>query len=214
MNKKIAALYDAGHTDRAIHLLIKQIDAHPKQVENYLQLSTFLIDQKSPEQAQKLLEQATQLVDKPKELYYNLAVCYYVQGNFKKALTLLQQIPNDDLTLYQKALVYLKLGQTAQALAFALSIKRTDKRTKELVGDIWLSRGAFAQARASYLSIPASARSAKIYFLLGVTTLSQNRTKAEKYFAQAKKMDDKYYKKARQQYAGLLKMVAQGKKNG
>lgn len=102
MNKKIAKLYDAGKTDRAIHLLIKQIDAHPKNVDNYLQLSTYLLEQGSPDQATKLLEEAKHLVEKPRDLDYNLAVCYYMQGDFDKALNLLDQIPNDDLVLYQK----------------------------------------------------------------------------------------------------------------
>lgn len=214
MKQKIEELYDSGQIERAIHLLIKRIDAHPHQVENYLQLSTFLLDQNSPAQAQKLLEQAEKLVDQPRELYYNLAVGYYVQGDFKKALNLLSQIPNDDLTLYQKALVYLKLGQTSKALAYALTIKKSDERTKELLGDIWLSLGHFAQARAAYLSIAVAKRSAKIYFLLGVATFSQNREQAQEYFSRAQKMDNKYYQQARQQYAALLKMIRQGKQNG
>ena len=43
MEKKIANLYDAGKVDDAIHLLIKKINNHPKNIENYLQLSTYLI---------------------------------------------------------------------------------------------------------------------------------------------------------------------------
>lgn len=89
-----------------------------------MQLSTYLIEQGSLDQAQKLLEQAQHLVKEPQELNYNLAVCYYMQGDFDKALALLDQIPNDDLTLYQKALTYLKLGQGQKALAYALTIKK------------------------------------------------------------------------------------------
>lgn len=207
MDKKIQALYDAGKIDRAIHLLVKNIDHHPQQVDNYLQLSTYLIDQGSPDQAQKLLEQALHLIKKPQELYYNLAVCYYLQGDFNRALALLNKIPNDDLTLYQKALVYLKLGQSQRALAFALTIKHVDGRVKELLGDIWLSLGQFKQAKSSYSSIAAGQRTAKIYFLLGVTLLSSDREQAQKYFRRSKQMDQKYYRQARSQYAGLLKMI-------
>lgn len=215
MNKKIQALYDAGKVNRAIHLLIKQIDAHPQQVENYLQLSTFLLEQGSPEQAQKLLEQAQHLVKKPKELNYNLAVCCYMQGDFDRALALLNQIPNDELTLYQKALVYLKLGQRQKALAFALTIKKKDNQVKELLGDIWLSLGKTQLAGQNYHSIPAAKRTAKIYFLLGVATLAQDRSQARVYFGRAKKMDSKYYQKARAQYAGILKMIKdRTEKNG
>lgn len=207
MDQKIAQLYDEGKVEQAIHLLIKKIDQHPQQVANYLQLSTYLIEQGSLDQAQKLLEQAQHLVKEPQELNYNLAVCYYMQGDFNKALALLDQIPNDDLTLYQKALTYLKLGQGQKALAYALTIKKIDERIQELLGDIWLSLGENQQAQQMYLSIPDNKKNAKVYFLLGVTTLEKDRDQAQKYFAQAKQMDAKYYQQAMNQYASIMKML-------
>ncbi|MBG0732420.1 tetratricopeptide repeat protein [Lactobacillus crispatus] len=207
MDQKIAQLYDEGKVEQAIHLLIKKIDQHPQQVANYLQLSTYLIEQGSLDQAQKLLEQAQHLVKEPQELNYNLAVCYYMQGDFDKALALLDQIPNDDLTLYQKALTYLKLGQGQKALAYALTIKKIDERIQELLGDIWLSLGENQQAQQMYLAIPDNKKNAKVYFLLGVTTLEKGRDQAQKYFAQAKQMDAKYYQQAMNQYASIMKML-------
>lgn len=207
MDQKIAQLYDEGKVEQTIHLLIKKIDQHPQQVANYLQLSTYLIEQGSLDQAQKLLEQAQHLVKEPQELNYNLAVCYYMQGDFDKALALLDQIPNDDLTLYQKALTYLKLGQGQKALAYALTIKKIDERIQELLGDIWLSLGENQQAQQMYLAIPDNKKNAKVYFLLGVTTLEKDRDQAQKYFAQAKQMDAKYYQQAMNQYASIMKML-------
>lgn len=207
MDQKIAQLYDEGKVEQAIHLLIKKIDQHPQQVANYLQLSTYLIEQGSLDQAQKLLEQAQHLVKEPQELNYNLAVCYYMQGDFDKALALLDQIPNDDLTLYQKALTYLKLGQGQKALAYALTIKKIDERIQELLGDIWLSLDENQQAQQMYLAIPDNKKNAKVYFLLGVTTLEKDRDQAQKYFAQAKQMDAKYYQQAMNQYASIMKML-------
>lgn len=207
MDKKIAQFYDQGKVEQAIHLLVQKIDQKPQNIENYLQLSTYLIEQGSIDQALKLLEQAQHLVKKPRELNYNLAVCYYMQGDFDKALALLDQIPNDDLTLYQKALTYLKLGQSQKALAYALTIKKIDERVQELLGDIWMSMGENNQAQQMYLAIPTNKRTAKIYFLLGVSTMEKDRTQAEKYFVQAKTMDEKYYKQAMDQYASIMKML-------
>lgn len=207
MDKKIAQLYDEGKVDQAIHLLVQRIDDKPQNVDNYLQLSTYLIEQGSLDQAQQLLEHAQHLVKKPKELNYNLAICYYMQGDFDKALNLLDQIPNDDLTLYQKALTYLKLGQSQKALAYALTIKNIDERVQELLGDIWMSMGNNDMARQMYLKIPLEKRTAKIYFLLGVSTLEKDRTQAKEYFDRAKKMDEKYYKRAMDQYASIMKML-------
>ena len=207
MDKKIAQLYDNGKVDQAIHLLVQKIDQKPQNIENYLQLSTYLIEQGSVDQAQQLLEQAQHLVKKPQELNYNLAVSYYMQGDFDKALALLDQIPNDDLTLYQKALTYLKLGQSQKALAYALTIKKVDDKVQELLGDIWMSLGENAQAQQAYLMIHKDRRTAKIYFLLGVSTMEKDRTQAEAYFAKAKAMDEKYYKRAMDQYASIMKML-------
>lgn len=207
MDKKIAQLYDNGKVDQAIHLLVQKIDQKPQNIENYLQLSTYLIEQGSVDQAQQLLEQAQHLVKKPQELNYNLAVSCYMQGDFDKALALLDQIPNDDLTLYQKALTYLKLGQSQKALAYALTIKKVDDKVQELLGDIWMSLGENAQAQQAYLMIPKDRRTAKIYFLLGVSTMEKDRTQAEAYFAKAKAMDEKYYKRAMDQYASIMKML-------
>lgn len=207
MDKKIAQLYDNGKVDQAIHLLVQKIDQKPQNIENYLQLSTYLIEQGSVDQAQQLLEQAQHLVKKPQELNYNLAVSYYMQGDFDKTLALLDQIPNDDLTLYQKALTYLKLGQSQKALAYALTIKKVDDKVQELLGDIWMSLGENAQAQQAYLMIPKDRRTAKIYFLLGVSTMEKDRTQAEAYFAKAKAMDEKYYKRAMDQYASIMKML-------
>lgn len=207
MDKEIAQLYDNGKVDQAIHLLVQKIDQKPQNIENYLQLSTYLIEQGSVDQAQQLLEQAQHLVKKPQELNYNLAVSYYMQGDFDKALALLDQIPNDDLTLYQKALTYLKLCQSQKALAYALTIKKVDDKVQELLGDIWMSLGENAQAQQAYLMIPKDRRTAKIYFLLGVSTMEKDRTQAEAYFAKAKAMDEKYYKRAMDQYASIMKML-------
>ncbi|GHV98216.1 hypothetical protein lacNasYZ03_07240 [Lactobacillus nasalidis] len=211
MDQKINQLYEAGKVNEAIHALIGKIDQAPKQTDNYLQLATYLLDQGSAEQAQELLTKAQGLVDDPQDLTYDLAVCDYALGNFDQALARLAQIPDDDLTMYQKALVYLKLGQSSKALAYALSIKQTDDRVRELIGDIWLALGDLQAAKASYLQIPAAQRTSKLNFLLGLTCFSSDREKAESFFAKSKAQDAKYYQKAKDQYESLLKLLSQQK---
>lgn len=215
MDKKIVDLYNSGDVQKAIHLLVEKIDQNPQKVENYLQLSTYLIEQGSSDQAAKLLEEAKHLVKKPQELDYNLSVCYYMQGEFDKSLALLENIPNDDLSLYQKSLVYLKLGQSQKALAYAMTIKKIDDRTRELLGDIWLSLGDFDQALASFKEIPEVKRTSKVNFLIGICLLEKDRDEAEKFFALSKKQDKKYYEQAKNQYSAIMKMINdKEKKNG
>lgn len=162
--------------------MVQRIDDKPQNVDNYLQLSTYLIEQGSLDQAQQLLEHAQHLVKKPKELNYNLAICYYMHGDFDKALNLLDQIPNDDLTLYQKALTYLKLGQSQKALAYALTIKNIDERAQELLGDIWMSMGNNDMARQMYLKIPLEKTNSKDLFFIGCINFGKRSYSSKRIF--------------------------------
>lgn len=212
-NKKQTA--DNPAVKKEVHELIKKIDADPQNSENYLKLATYIIKQGDVYQATQLLEQAMRVVKQPKDLNYDLAVCYYLQGNFDQALKLLNQIPNDDFVLYQKALVFYKTGQQQKALAHALTIKHTDNKVLELIGDIWLGLGELDQAQATYKQISPDERSAKVNFMLGITILTSDREKAEKYLDVSKKQDSEFFKRAKKQYASILKLVSgSGKKNG
>ena len=211
MDQKINQLYEEGKVDQAIHALIEKIDHNPRKTANYLQLATYLLDQGSAEQARELLTKARGIAEDPQALVYDLAVCDYALGDFDQALARLAQIPDDDMTMYQKALVYLKLGQSQKALAYALSIKESDDRVKELIGDIWLALGELEAARASYLEIAEGQRTSKLNFLLGLTYFSQDREQAKEFLAKSKEQDPKYYQKAKDQYESLLKLLSQGK---
>ena len=207
MDKKIANLYDAGNVDKAIHLLIEKINKDPKDIENYLQLSTYLIEQNAADQALELLEKARGLVKHPEDLTYNIAVWYYMQGDFAKSLTLLNSIADDEETMYQKALIFMKLGQYQKALAYALTLKNQDERTLELIGDIWLSLGDLKSANQTYNKISEDQRNAKVNFLLGLTLFDTNPDEAEKYFKLSKNQDPKYFAQAQKQYNAVAKLI-------
>lgn len=207
MDKKIANLYDAGEVDKAIHLLVERINRDPKDIENYLQLSTYLIEQNASDQALELLEKARGLVNHPEELTYNIAVCYYLQGEFQKSLALLNSIKDDEETMYQKALIFMKLGQYQKALAYALTLKNQDERTLELLGDIWLSLGDLKTANQTYSQILKDQRNSKVNFLLGLTLFDTNPNEAEKYFKLSKNQDPKYFAQAQKQYNAVAKLI-------
>ncbi len=207
MDKKIANLYDAGEVDKAIHLLVERINRDPKDIENYLQLSTYLIEQNAADQALELLEKARGLVNHPEELTYNIAVCYYLQGEFQKSLALLNSIKDDEETMYQKALIFMKLGQYQKALAYALTLKNQDERTLELLGDIWLSLGDLKTANKTYSQILKDQRNSKVNFLLGLTLFDTNPNEAEKYFKLSKNQDPKYFAQAQKQYNAVAKLI-------
>ena len=153
MDKKIANLYDTGNVDKAIHLLIEKINKHPQDIENYLQLSTYLIEQNAADQALELLEKARGLVKHPEDLTYNIAVCYYMQGDFAKSLTLLNSIADDEETMYQKALIFMKLGQYQKALAYALTLTNPDEAEKYFKLSKNQDPKYFAQAQKQYNAV-------------------------------------------------------------
>lgn len=211
MSRKTVQLYQQGKIQTAIQELIKDIDSDPKNANNYLELSTYLLEQGAIDQAKKILVQAKGLVAEPQTMDYNLAICYYMEGDFDRALALLDTIPNNDETYYQKALVFHKLGNPQKALAFAMSVSKTDNDLFELLGDIWLSLGDFHKARENYMKISKDARSGKLNFLIGVTLFGSSRQEAEQYFNLAKQLDPDYYQNAKKQYDSLLKVIKQGK---
>lgn len=165
MNKKIRKVLPSNKQEAYIHSLICKIDAAPSDVNNYLELSTYLIENNSPEQALELLQKAKACTnDDTSSLDYNIAICFYMLGDYQAAGKILDSMPNNDATLYQKALVAIKSGQYAKALAYAITIKKPSMRTYELIGDCWLSQGKLVEARLEYKKIEASIRSAKINF--------------------------------------------------
>ena len=212
MTQKREKAANASAVSKKVHELITKIDEQPHNSENYLKLATYLIEQGSSEQATELLEKAKKLVAHPQDLDYDLAVCYYLQGKFDTALNILNQIPNDDLVLYQKALVFYKVGQSQKALAYALTIKNVDAKVLELIGDIWLSLGKTQEAESTYKKIGPEKRSAKINFMLGITILTRNRQEAEKYLAKSKKQDPKIFAQEQKKYSSLLKLVNDARK--
>ena len=213
MRQKREIADNSNGVSKKIHQLITKIDKQPQNSENYLNLATYLIEQGSNDQATELLEKAKKLVTHPQDLDYDLAVCYYLQGKFDLALKILNQIPNDDLVLYQKALVFFKVGQSQKALAYALTIKNVDAKVLELIGDIWLSLGKTQEAESAYKKIDTEKRSAKINFMLGITVLARNRQEAEKYLTKSKKQDPKVFEQEKKKYASVLKLVNDARKN-
>ena len=130
-----------------------------------------------------------------------------MQGDFAKSLALLNSIPDDEETMYQKSLIFMKLGQYQKALAYALTLKNQDERTLELIGDIWLSLGDLKSANQTYSKILKDQRNAKVNFLLGLTLFDTNPDEAENYFKLSKEQDPKYFAQAQKQYNAVAKLI-------
>lgn len=193
--------------EKDIHELIEKIDKDPHNTNNYLELSTYLIEENSIDQALELLQKAQKLVDDPKDLTYNIAICYYMNGDFEKSLSLINTLENTDETLYQKSLIFQKLGQYQKALAYALTIKEQDDRVLELLGDIWLSLGDLKTAHDTFKKINSKNRNAKVNFMLGVTLFDTNPKQARNYIDLADRQDPNYVKQAKKQFSSIAQLL-------
>lgn len=198
---------------KEIKRLISLIDQNPAVTKNYNDLAEQLFLNKSADLAQELLQKALTQVNEPEELYYNLALADYFVGDFAQSIVYLDKLPQNDAVLYQKGLAYFKQNQFQKALAFAMSIQEKDNNSSELLADIWLGLGQMAQAKENLLAISAKERSAKVLFLLGVTTLENDQDASMAFFDQAEKKDPKYFQETKKQYDSLLNLVKQGKNN-
>ncbi|MEJ6348340.1 tetratricopeptide repeat protein [Holzapfeliella sp. He02] len=217
MNKKAQDLFEQGQTDEAVHLLVEQIDQNPKETAGYLQLSLFLVKGNELEKAIELLLKAANLVENPKDLYFNLATSYYLKGDLEKSLNLLNQLPDTADNLYQKALVYFNVQNYQKALAYGMTAEQknpTDTQIQELMGDLWLAMGELTQAQRYFEKIIATKPTAKAYTFFGICLYSQDYQKAQDCFEQATKLDEPETKKILNQYESLLSAVKDGKLNG
>lgn len=217
MNQQAQDLFEQGKTDEAVHLLVNQIDHNPKDIQGYLQLSLFLVKGNELEKAIELLLKAANIVEKPKDLYFNLATAYYLKGELEKALSLLNQLPDTADNLYQKALVYFNVQQYPKALAYAMTSDQknpSDSQTKELLGDIWLSMGDLKQASYYFNEAVKINPTAKSYVFLGICLYSENYEQAQVYFEKANEVNAKVAKQVLNQYESLLSAVKNGKLNG
>ena len=190
-----------------IRQLVKDIEQQPNDTTSYLELSALLLEQKAFTEAIELLQKAHALVAKPELLDFNLAVAYYYDGQYDAALSILAQLPVEDTVLYQQALIFFKQGNIKKALAFVLTIKKVTDESQELLGDIWLALGATKQAKEALMQIPVAARSAKVWFMLGVTSSTNSKDSAEGYFAKSRELDSEYFTTAMKQYEGVLALV-------
>lgn len=157
MNQKAAALFNNDQQQAAVKLLVQAIDKNDQDIDNYLQLATYLTTLKDYDQAEELLKKACHQFPDNLDLMYNLGVLYYeieafplAEQQFQKLLKLQADTEN----YLMLARIYYKQQNYAKAMAFALTAHDQDPQAVApsiMLGDSLLSMGRLKQAQEFYL---------------------------------------------------------------
>ncbi|KRM87991.1 tetratricopeptide repeat protein [Lacticaseibacillus thailandensis] len=191
--------FNHGHQEEGIQAAVHDIDAHPHDPQRYSVLATMLITVRAYDQATTLITRALGLFPDNPELRYSWGLLAYAQQDLQDALARL--LPLTDVhadvpmslrgdAAYMVALCYNDLGQSARALAFAMTAHDVNPRAHDaviLMANILLALGEFNSA-VDTLAPLINAHDPQIDFAYGMALSAAGRD-GSKYLDAARKAD-------------------------
>lgn len=188
---------DDTKRDQLIHQLIEQIDTHPDQVGGYVDLITMLTSVGSLDQASELYLRAQERFNDA-SLTYAGGLLDYAREQYQQGITDLMPLLDDaDYradAAYMLGLMYQKLSQPQQALAFALIASDADADAKDaalLVANLLLTQGYFEQV-TDRLEPLLKHDSAAVNFTYGLAMNAQEKD-GRPYLEKAEQLDPETY---------------------
>ncbi|PHK51000.1 tetratricopeptide repeat protein [Staphylococcus edaphicus] len=128
----IYQLIKQGNFEEALKALFENIEANPKEVENYINAGILLAEAREVDKAEKFFQRAITLDPQNGAIYYNLGNVYYNEGRFKEAIKLYQQALkfNVDIvdTNYMIGMSFNQLEAYKEALPFLMTAAEQDNR--------------------------------------------------------------------------------------
>ncbi|MCH4171040.1 MAG: tetratricopeptide repeat protein [Lactobacillus sp.] len=213
MNQQAAALFDKDDQQGAISLLVKAIAKDSDDLENYLQLGTYLTAVQDFEQAEELFQKALHKFPNNQALNYNLGVLYYEAGELKKAQAQFQSLNTKAQTAenyLMLARVFFKQQNYQKATAFALTahdLAPKDTGALVLLGDSLLSLGNLKQAQDFYLDAYGLDK-ANLAALFGAGMVQYVLDHDDHLLQAVKAQDPKYYHAQQKRLSDIEKYVA------
>lgn len=212
MNQKAAALFNIDQKEAAVKLLVQAIDAQPDDLDNYLQLGTYLTELKDFEQAEELLQKACHRFPNNGDLNYDLGIVYYEAEHFELALQQFTQLiktqPKSENFL-MLARIYFKQQNYPKAAAFALTAHEKAPDTAApsiLLGDSLLSMGQLQSAKDFYLQAhKVDPDNLDALFGAGMVTFILD--KDDRLLLQVKTKNAAYYDKQQQRLSEIEKFL-------
>ncbi|WP_436859849.1 tetratricopeptide repeat protein [Staphylococcus caeli] len=130
--EQIYNLIKQGNFEAALKALFENIEANPKEVENYINAGILLAEAGEVEKAEKFFQRAITLAPENGAIYYNLANVYYNEGRFKEAIKLYQQALKFNVdtvdTNYMIGMSFNQLEAFKEALPFLMTAAEQDQR--------------------------------------------------------------------------------------
>ncbi|KRO18358.1 tetratricopeptide repeat protein [Lacticaseibacillus saniviri] len=188
---------DDTKRDQLIHQLIEQIDTHPDQVGGYVDLITMLTSVGSLDQASELYLRAQERFNDA-SLTYAGGLLDYAREQYQQGITDLMPLLDDaDYradAAYMLGLMYQKMSQPQQALAFALIASDADADAEDaalLVANLLLTQGYFEQV-TERLEPLLKHDSAAVNFTYGLAMNAQEKD-GRPYLEKAEQLDPETY---------------------
>lgn len=188
---------DDTKRDQLIHQLIEQIDTHPDQVGGYVDLITMLTSVGSLDQASELYLRAQERFNDA-SLTYAGGLLDYAREQYQQGITTIMPLLDDaDYradAAYMLGLMYQKMSQPKQALAFALIASDADADAEDaalLVANLLLTQGYFEQV-TDRLEPLLKHDSAAVNFTYGLAMNAQGKD-GRPYLEKAEQLDPETY---------------------
>lgn len=130
--EQIYNLIKQGNFEEALKALFENIEANPKEVENYINAGILLAEANEVDKAEKFFQRAITLDPQNGAIYYNLGNVYYNEGRFNEAIKLYQQALKFNVdqvdTNYMIGMSFSQLEAFKEALPFLMTAAEQDDR--------------------------------------------------------------------------------------
>lgn len=133
---EIHQLIQQGLYEKALEACFNNIEAHPEQVENYINSGILLSEAGEIEKAEKFFQRALTINSNNAAIYYNFANVYFNESRFQEAIKLYQKaiqkgLDNKD-TNYMIGMSFYHLDVKKQALPFLMRAAELDQTFQDL----------------------------------------------------------------------------------
>ncbi|HEC2152762.1 TPA: tetratricopeptide repeat protein [Staphylococcus delphini] len=134
--EQIHQLIQQGQFERALQESFNNIEAHPDEVENYINSGVLLAEAGEIDKAERFFQRALTIKPDNGVIYYNLANVYFNEDRFQEAVKLYQEALSHHVdhkdTHYMLGLSLIQLDAKKQALPYLMRAAELDAQFEDL----------------------------------------------------------------------------------
>ena len=218
-NHEAFQLWEQGEFNKAVQLLMKEINDNPDNNDSYYNLATMFILGHKYDDAKVILETAIEKYPNDPIFIYAFGNLYYELEDYQISLNYFNQVIQFIGTPLKKdAMVmigqnYLALDQSKKALVYFLSAYEEDKLDMTLIlliGNTLLQLGSFKEAKKYFeLSMEQAPKNDEAWFKRGVVgmVLEEDASVFDHFFKKAKELNPKKYEERIKQLTAIESIV-------